>query len=212
MKRYVQIIDIDRGQAVRLDGQDFMDKINSKKFIILRGFIFRDLTNFQKHSDEIRSYFTPIDSHQNNIDRLFRKMENSADVVVGVHIRHGDYKNYKEGKYYFSFEQYKELMKKIEKLFSFKNIVFLICSDAKLTHTIFDDFSFEFGTGHLIEDMYSLARCNYLIGTKSTYLRWASFYGEVPMHEIEDPNKSLSLGNFKVFMPNKETLPQFRHL
>lgn len=212
MQKFVRIIEIEKGQVIRLDSKDFMDKIRSKKIIILRGFIFRDLVNFVKYSNVIRSYFTPIDSHQMNIDRLIKKIKNIADVIVGVHIRHGDFRKYKEGKYYFSFDQYKELMKKIENLFRSQKVVFLICSDGKLTHSIFNDFSFEFGTGHLVEDMYSLARCDYLIGTKSTFLRWASFYGEVPMYEIEDPNSSLRLNYFKEFKPSKETLPQFRYL
>jgi hypothetical protein len=38
--------------------------------------------------------------------------------------------------------------------------------------------------GSAVEDLYSLARCDYLLGPPSTFSLWASFYGNVPLHQM----------------------------
>jgi hypothetical protein len=114
------------------------------------------------------------------------------------------------GKHFYSPDVYVSLMKEIENFFSGKTINFLLCSDTTLDKNLFRGFSFTFGTGDIVEDLYSLARCDYIVGTKSTYARWASVYGNVPMYEIHSSEKIPSLHDFKVFMPSTTTLPEFR--
>ncbi|HAX17707.1 MAG TPA: hypothetical protein DCY00_03825 [Actinobacteria bacterium] len=50
---------------------------------------------------------------------------------------------------------------------------------------------------HFIEDLYSLALCDYIFGPPSTFSMWASFYGEVPLRFITNPDTDLSLDKFK---------------
>jgi hypothetical protein len=54
------------------------------------------------------------------------------------------------------------------------------------------------GSNHIIEDMYALAACDYLIGVHSTYSGWASFYGRVPLFNLTDPAQVLTLDQFRV--------------
>ena len=65
-------------------------------------------------------------------------------------------------------------------------MAFLICSDEPQHGGDFARMNVHFGTGHAIEDLYALARCDYLIGPPSTFSAWASFYGKVPLYFIED--------------------------
>jgi hypothetical protein len=43
------------------------------------------------------------------------------------------------------------------------------------------DLNVTWGSGHLVEDMYAFAGCDYLVGPPSTFTTWASFYGQVPL-------------------------------
>ncbi len=93
-----------------------------------------------------------------------------------------------DGKYFYEIDEYVKLMQAAERLFPFGKVCFLICSNADLRAEDFADFNFTFGTNHFVEDMYSFARCDYLIGPPSTYTMWASYYGKVPLYMIEDVN------------------------
>jgi len=142
----------------------------------------------QKHSDEIKRYFEPVDSIQTNVKRLIDKSRKQGDILIGLHIRRGDYKKYCGGKYYYSIKDYTTKMHDAERLFNGKRVSFLICSNNiwRSNGNLFDGHSITFGTHHLVEDMYSLAQCDYIIGPPSTYSMWASFYGNVPIYIIKN--------------------------
>jgi hypothetical protein len=52
------------------------------------------------------------------------------------------------------------------------------------------------GPGHVVQDMYALARCDYLLGPPSTFTIWSSFYGRVPLCHVESPDQELALASF----------------
>jgi hypothetical protein len=209
-ENFVRVIELEKGDVLRLDSENFMQQIESARIVLLRGWMFRDLTNFQNHANDIRTYFTPLEKHRRKIQNLLEQIKGECNILIGVHIRQGDYKNHMGGKHFYSPDVYVSLMKEIENFFSGKTINFLLCSDTTLDKNLFRGFSFTFGTGDIVEDLYSLARCDYIVGTKSTYARWASVYGNVPMYEIHSSEKIPSLHDFKVFMPSTTTLPEFR--
>lgn len=183
----------------RLDNPEFLASVNNKRIIFTWGYHFVDYVNLLKHSDRIREYFTPQSIHLANINALIEKARGTCEILVGVHIRHTDFKRYKDGKFYYDVDEYVDLMKKMEKLFPAKKVGFLVCSDELQDIKRFEPLKVTFGTNHIIEDMYSLARCDYIIGPWSTYSKWASFYGNVPIYNIDDVNLDFTLKDFKFF-------------
>jgi hypothetical protein len=117
---------------------------------------------------------------------------------VGVHIRHGDYANFRDGKYFYTLPQYVDQMRILARLLAPRRIGFLVCSNVSQDSTHFGDLKVTMGPGHLLEDMYALAECDYLMGPPSTYTIWASFYGKVPLHSIEAADAPLALADFQV--------------
>ena len=95
-------------------------------------------------------------------------------------------------------------MKEVASLFSQSEVAFLVCSDAKHDAQKFSRFKVFFGNNHLLEDMYSLAKCDFIIGAISTYSTWASFYGNVPLYRIYNPENAVSLDKFKVYVPGMD--------
>jgi hypothetical protein len=184
----VRAIAIDWDESVRLDSEGFLEVAARTRLLYVQGWQFRDHTNFTRHADKIRAYFEPLDLFQHNVERLIEHARSSCDLLVGVHIRHGDYRKYLNGKYFYEVDQYARVMERVERLYPDKRVGFLICSNARLSASDFARFNFTFGNDHLIEDMYSFARCDLLLGPPSTYTMWASFYGQVPLYMIEDIN------------------------
>ena len=186
----------DENHACDLGSLEFLSLAKNRMFVLARGWLFRDETNFAKHSAVIRQFFEPIPELRNNVDALIDKARSNCDVLIGVHIRHGDYRQFLDGKYFYETAEYVRLMAKIEQFFAGRRVRFLICSNASLNDREFANLSHTFGTGHLIEDMYAFARCDFLCGPPSTFSGWAAFYGNVPLYFVESPSQDFTLENF----------------
>jgi hypothetical protein len=193
-------VELDFGRQIFcLDNPSFLKTINSKQITFVHGWLFRDYSNLGKHADKVRNFFEPLDIFQNNVIKLVEKIRKESDILIGVHIRQEDYKFFLNGRYFYSIEEYMEIMKKVENIFYNKSVAFLICSNSKQSEKDFSEFNSFFGTGHLIEDLYSFAQCDYIIGPPSTYTMWASFYGKVPLYRIFDTAKTPKIDDFIVF-------------
>lgn len=160
------------------------------------GWFVSETGNLHKHSAAIRTYFKPLKIHQTNVSKLISSIRSQTDILVGIHIRQGDYQRHRGGRYFYQLEQYIKVMESARSLFPNKKVTFLICSNAKQEEQQLENFSYVFGNNHIIEDMYSLAECDYIIGPPSSYSMWASFYGERPLYMIRDVNKALEIKDF----------------
>lgn len=190
---------LDWNQTSDLSHQSDFNPKNSKLFFI-QGWLYRSDSLIEKHSRHIKNYFAPKPFLKKKIDTFFEEtFGGKNEVVIGVHIRQGDYETFENGKYFYTLSQYKEILRKLENLFDDKKIRFLICSNTKNIKELFTEtnYSLSFAPNHELLDMYCLARCNYIVGPPSTYSIWASFYGNVPLYMIHDPNKSILLNDFK---------------
>ncbi|WP_424094705.1 alpha-1,2-fucosyltransferase [Moorena producens] len=181
----------------------FNDKLanclSTNKLVFIHGYWFRNPVLFLKYAETIRKFFTPIQQHTQTIHQLVSNLKQTCDILVGVHIRQGDYKKLLGAKYLYTTDDYVSLMKKTEALFNGKKVKFLICSNVPQDRDKFSKLDFAFANNHIVEDMYSLAQCDYIIGPPSTYNMWAAFYGRVPLYWIEDPHADISLDSFKIY-------------
>ncbi len=176
----------------------FQRLVARSRLIVIRGWCFRDMAAFRKHSDTLRRFFAPKAAAAANVAAFIRSCRDGADLLVGVHIRRGDYREFQGGRYFFEPAQYAALMRQMERLFPGRRVRFLVCSNEAVSEAAFPGLEVRPGPGHIIEDLYSLAACDYLLGPPSTYSQWASFYGEVPLCKVLDPDHALSLDAFQV--------------
>ena len=121
-----------------------------------------------------------------------------ADVLVGVHIRHGDYAKWRHGRYYFPVAKYCEWMAELVGQFPGRNVSFLVCSNEPRSASEFPGLSVRSSTGVPIEDMYALAQCDYIIGPVSSFTQWASFYGNKPLIHLRELDMRLEREHFAI--------------
>jgi hypothetical protein len=167
----------------------------------LQGWQYRAPESCLKHEAEIRSFFAPVKHHALAIDDFFKNTFHSTEeVIIAVHIRRGDYRHFENGRYFYSIEDYKNVMEKVVSLFPGQKLHFLVCSNEKLTakELSLDGASITMALNHELLDMYSMARCHYILGPPSTYSMWASVYGNVPLYKISDPAGEITLKDFAV--------------
>ncbi|CAN5801354.1 hypothetical protein BH20PSE1_BH20PSE1_17350 [soil metagenome] len=184
--------------GVELTAPLVYEQIRETRITLLRGWEFRDTAGVTRYADRIRAYFTPITAHRAAVAARVAAARQECNLLIGVHVRHGDYVDYLAGRYFYPVDRYRELMAALQARHSSERVGFLVCSDAALRLTDFPDLPVTLGSGVAIEDLYALAACDRLVGPPSTFTQWASFYGRVPLYWIRDPAARPSDGVFAV--------------
>jgi hypothetical protein len=178
-----------------------IDYSDTEQVIFFQGWNLRSLGLINKHRDKIREYFQPAAVFRNEVASFVRAQREGYDQLIGIVIRHGDYSRYLGGKYYYSVDKYVRWMLQLKALQSGKRVKFLIFSDEEQDTDLFTSagLDFYFRSGHMMENLYSLAECDCLVTPPSTYGMWASFYGQTPLCIVDDPEHILSLpGSFAI--------------
>jgi hypothetical protein len=149
-------------------------------------------------SDDIRETFRPEAKVAAVAQARVQLARCGADVLVGVHIRWGDYREYRRGISHYRLQDYLLTLQRIVELLPGKRVAFLVCSDEPQKAETFQTFRVTMGPGTLLEDLYSLAMCDYLVGPPSTYSLWAAFYGSKPLYHMVEPEPPADLSAFMI--------------
>ncbi len=188
-----------------LNDERFVRKAKSK-LILAHGWAFRDPENLKKHRPLLLDAWMPNKFYRDNAEKYFNKYKNGNDLLIGVHLRGGDYKNWEGGKWYYTPDQYYEKMNEVAVLEIFRNkkITFVICTNEKaVSLPATRNFSVFIEERHFIEDLYLLAKCDYIIGPPSTFSMWASFYGSRPLYMIRELETTIT---DEIFKKNSEII------
>ena len=194
----VGLIRLRRDQKVDIGSAEFLDAARSHRTLLIQDWFFRNEENCARHADAIRAYFRPHPRHLGRAHRVVERARAEGRLVIGVHIRRNDYRGFKDGRFFFTHAQYREVMQAALESHGTRDVAFLVCSDAPIPDAAFGGLQTFRGTGHELEDLYALAACDRLIGPPSTYNRWASFYGDVPLFQIEEPGARPEPGAFRI--------------
>ena len=171
------------------------------KWLFTQGWLFRDRASFRAHSPAIRELFTLASAHQVAISRVLSACRAEADVIIGLHMRMGDYRTWQGGKYFYPAETYaakaRELVAELAE--KGKRVIIVPCSNEPIDTTAFAGLRIQLPTGHFVEDLYLLAGCDYILGPPSTYSMWASFYGQTPLLHLASPEQPVTIDAFRVY-------------
>lgn len=136
----------------------------------------------------VREIFRPSDSIINKLEEVFNEKRKKYDKIIGVHIRRGDYKDFFDGKYYYSFNDYLVIMLKLQSRFK-SNVCFFISSNEEIPEEVFQEVPYFNFDKDIMLDLYGLSYCDYIIGPPSTFSMWAAFYSGIPLAVIDKKNR-----------------------
>ena len=197
-KKVVTLQEI-RGQPMTLlDGPEVQEQIAGAKIIFAYGWGLRAPDLVSRHAEKIRAYFRPIAKVETRSRQTMERLRQRGDVVVGVHVRRGDYQGWKQGRFYFPVERYAAWMREMAEQFPGRKTAFFVCSDEPRSRNEFEGLTVEIGGGPPVTDLYTLARCDYVFGPPSTFSQWASFYGNTPMLHLQNPGATIDREKFAV--------------
>jgi hypothetical protein len=181
-----------------LDGPACQETLRPAKVVVVRGWWLRAPALVKKHGDKIRAYFRPLEPCESAVAAAVEPLHRQADVVIGVHIRQGDYRDWQGGKFFFPASRYAAWMHELVAQFPNRKVGFFVCSDEPRDAGEFPGLKVRLGAGSAVADVYALARCDYILGPKSTFTQWASFYGEKPLLQVCDSQEPAKLEKFRV--------------
>lgn len=172
----------------------------SNPVTLVSGWNFRAPELTQKHRDYF-AYRYRLDSRLVDGNPVLAQMEQwraSGNVIVGIHVRRGDYKNFANGKYYFDDSVYAAYQQRMFGLLKSQGhkAKFVVFSDEEVHLDHHDEQIVSRNPWYVDHDL--MRRCDYLLGPPSTFTHWASYVGQVKCFHIQGSDESLALTDFAV--------------
>ena len=161
---------------------------------------YRNEDLIRKYHTQLHTIFQPKLIIQNRYKNYLND-ERQNSILIGVHFRRGDYLNFCGGAYYFSIDFFEQIIYQLnsELVKLNKKVVFLLCSNEDTNIEIADIKIIRMPNGaNMIDDLYGLSECDYILGPPSTFSMWASFYGRVPLFIMRNAVVFPSISDFKV--------------
>ncbi len=162
---------------------DFLTKLEkNNQPIYFTGWLFRNPEGLKKYRKEIVDYFKPKEKYTQPAETKIKELKSKYKNIIGVHLRQGDYKEFKGGQYFISQERVSEILNEYLKETgkSPQETMFVFASDEPIEKDIFSKLNIEINKGNPIEDLYLLSLCDTIIGSNSSFGNFAAFYGNKP--------------------------------
>lgn len=108
---------------------------------------------------ELQHIFRPREEIMDKATAMIENIRRNADIVVGVHIRHGDYKTFYNGRYYYTLKELHQMMLRIQEIYKDQRVAFFISSNETFDVNFFEGSQcYRFGkepSGDIL-DLYTL--------------------------------------------------------
>lgn len=180
--------------------ESYKERMRSCRLLLVEGWCFRVPNLVTKyHSYITRKYsLLPDYYRENDLYALVMHLKKEKFIIVGIHIRRGDYKNWKNGRYYFENRVYERCMDNIRAQLTLNGIpgikFVLFSNEENLEISEKEDTIVSRNPWYI--DHLIMSNCDYLIGPPSTFTIWASYYGRVKYLHIEDEFQNICIEQF----------------
>ncbi|HVI45335.1 MAG TPA: alpha-1,2-fucosyltransferase [Chitinophaga sp.] len=195
--KLIKSVDFDN-EGRKADYVNYILQGNKEK-LFLEGWYFRHEDLVRKYRKVYQQLFAP---DVNMADLQQRYLERTdGQLLIGVHIRRGDYKEFLGGKYFYGDEVYVSKITELLAILNKKCRVIIFSNDTDLNKSVYHQHFGEviISRNNVKTDHYLMSQCDYLIGPPSTFTMWASFMGDKPVHFIESPAEKMMLEKFHIF-------------
>lgn len=191
----LKFIRFDKDENPETNTAKLLKAFEKNETVYVGGWRFRMPELAEKHQAEMSKKYSLKSSYfeNNSFVKKTSDLKSNGYTLIGIHIRRGDYKKWKGGKYYYEDEVYKNQMdqisEKLRKQGKDKQ-AFILFSNGPL--------SFEASKNILISkenwyiDHHIMSTCHYLIGPPSTFTLWASYVGQTKLMYIHSRDEDVS--------------------
>jgi len=189
--KHKDILDLENPDDVRL--------LNQANVTILAGYGVRSWSLFEKHQSLIRDSLSIREEYSSKAKNFIQSLRRKYDFLIGVVIRQGDYRLWRNGQYFFDTSQYISWIRQAKEEFGASTAVgFVVASDEQQDLENFKNLNVHFATGiavgkgHYIENMVELSQCDIIMAPSSSFAAWAAFLGNKPILLLREASQRIS--------------------
>jgi len=194
-----QIINFDDDNA-NVKDRIYDPNFYRNKLIYCWGWNFRVSDLVAKYRDDYKKQFYPNNENLIICNSILNT-KIKGQVLLGIHIRRGDYLTFADGKYYYDDATYIRYIEQMQNLIGKDCKIIIFSNDENLNSNLyFEKFKDIYISKHSVAvDHYLMSQCDFLLGPPSTFTAWASFIGTAKCCHIEDKEQELTLEMFRNF-------------
>jgi len=177
-----------RRDLLNLQDPEVLADFRSRRVSVICGAKIRCWPLVEKHQETVRRTLALRAEHLAPAERLVADLRCRFDYLVAVHLRQGDYRRYKNGRFYFSTAQYVEWMHQVQALYAhFGRVGFVVVSNEQQDPADFASLPHVFGPatqpncGNYLEDLAVFGMCDLVLATASSFAFWGAFQGKCPV-------------------------------
>lgn len=194
-----------KGRYFELDGMDgktWLNENSNNYFISIEGFWYSSGDLKQKYRERLAKMFSPKIEISEQINKKLANID-SKKILIGIHIRQTDYRNFLNGDGYYSLIEYQDLIKRLLNRIGEHKVQFIISSDEHIPETFVNGLPITIGLG-TIQDIFTLSYCDLIIGPRSTFSNWSAFVSNKQLIELWGHPiwKQLQENQLNIFLSN----------
>jgi len=180
-----------------LDSPGFAKWALSKHVVFASGWLFLSSEYMKIHGQDMKSYFGQVNGKSSASTPLLQPLRSRCDLVVGVLIRHGDYRHFMGGKYFFPTSTYIRWIREAKDVFQNHKVGFFITGNDDISPEGIEDIPHLFRSHSDPQTRFMLAECDYIIAPVSSYAGWAAYLGKAPIFNLSSEDVVIHRGGFR---------------
>lgn len=170
------------------------------------GWLFRNADGLKKYRKELIQAFSPAEHIAIKCNETIKSLKLHSERVIGIHIRQGDYKFFKDGRFLISEDRARKI---VDEYISINGVdidrtVFIITSDGPIDEKIWSGLNVKISKENSVTDLFLLSKTDVVIGSDSSFGAFAAWYGNIP--HVIFKNEQMDWQYYKDkagFSPNK---------
>jgi hypothetical protein len=197
----------ERHPFVHLDSAGILAGLRDRQVTVLCGPKIRAWSLVKKHQTAVVERLRIRTDIRAKAEAFVRALRSRYDYLIGVMVRQGDYRTYRNGEFFFASERYALWMRQALSMFTDKGRVgFIVASDDVQDPSVYQGLPYAFSTGirgstgHYLESLAELALCDLILTPPSSFGAWGAFSANAGIIPLVGVNQALrredQLGSF----------------
>lgn len=186
-------------EAIDLAGMDFLARVKRERVTVCAGWRIAGWELLAKHQAAVRGRFHAAERFARPAGEFIAALRARHILVIGVLVRQSDYREWDDGRFYFSSEQYARWIRQALDLHPGRRVAVVVASEVRQDAALFKDLPVHQApgnpgtSGHWFEKWVVLSRCDLVLTPPSTFSATAAFVGQVPLWPLLHAQQTLAL-------------------
>lgn len=183
-------------------------KLGNGQNVRINSWLVREPEGYIRYRNKIAKYLAPKDEYFDYANKVIKEVKGDRNVhLVALHMRRGDYKDWRGGKYYYDENNYIRWINAIVRELGDNVCILLFTNEAFDVERARKEAKYQdiyLMKGNAVQDLATMSKCEYIVGPPSTYSEMAAFYGNALYLNLFDKEQDIRLGDFETLRENYE--------